>query len=515
LGGIGFRVLGPLEVLVDGLPVSLGAAKQRLVLAALLADANAVVSTDRLIDIVWGEVPPDSAEGTLQKYVYRLRRAIEPGRAPGDPAGTLLTRPPGYLLELQPSQLDAARFTDFLKAAQGRAASGELAAAAALLDEALGLWRGPAWAEFAEFDFARGRVTRLEGQRAAAIEDRADIHMALGRHAELIGELEATVASYPLRERPRAQLMLALYRSGRQADALRAYQAFRSCLIDELGLEPSASLQRLEDDILLNKPELDWTGNRDEAEGLALVSMGPEPVPGPAGSPPRGPLPSGTVTFCFTDIEGSTGLIRRLGHRYAELLERHRQLLRAAVANNGGVEVSAQGDGLLFAFGSATSAVAACVAGQCAVSDERWPDGVSLRVRMGLHTGEASPHNGDYVGLAVHQAARVAGVAHGGQILVSEATAATIGESLDPSITMRDLGVHTLRDFERSTKLLQVSHPGLCAVFPPPQATGNLTPVPPIATHRDLPTQLSQDEVPLIGRTQDLEWLDVLWQRGQ
>src|SRR5262249_44761419 len=155
-----------------------------------------------------------------------------------------------------------------------------------------------------------------------------------------------------------------LYRSGRQADALRAYQAFRSCLIDELGLEPSASLQRLDDDTLLNKPDLDWTERRDDAQGLALVSMGTSSQPSSVGSSPRGPFPARTVTCCFTDIEGSTGLIRRLGHRYAELLERHRQLLRAAVANRGGVEVYAQGDGLLFGFGSAASAVAATVAGQ-------------------------------------------------------------------------------------------------------------------------------------------------------
>src|SRR6516165_8092115 len=294
-----FRVLGPLEVLVDGRPVPLGAAKQRLVLAALLAGSNAVVSVDRLVDIVWGELPPDSAERTLQKYVYRLRGVIEPGRAPGDPAATLLTRPPGYLLELRPDQLDAACFTDLIGQAKRRAAGGELAAAAALLDEALGLWRGPAWAEFAEFDFARAEVTRLEGQRAGAIEDRADIELALGRHAELIGELEATVERYPLRERSRAQLMLALYRSGRQAEALRAYHAFRSYLIDEMGLEPSTALQRLEDDILLDKPDLDWTGGgaQDEASRHGLVGPGGPARPAPVGSPPTGPLPAGTVTF--------------------------------------------------------------------------------------------------------------------------------------------------------------------------------------------------------------------------
>jgi class 3 adenylate cyclase/DNA-binding SARP family transcriptional activator/WD40 repeat protein len=512
-----FRVLGPLEVLVDGRPVPLGAAKQRLVLAALLAGGNAVVSVDRLVDIVWGELPPDSAQRTLQKYVYRLRGAIEPGRAPGDPAATLLTRPPGYLLELRPGQLDAVRFTDLIGKAKGRAAGGELAAAAALLDEALGLWRGPAWAEFAEYDFARAEVTRLESQRAGATEDHAEIELALGHHAELIGELEATVARYPLRERSRAQLMLALYRSGRQAEALRAYHAFRSYLIDEIGLEPSAALQRLEDDILLNKPDLDWTGGRthDESPRLGLVSTGGPVPPTSAGSPPTGPLPAGTVTFCFTDIEGSTGLLRRLGHRYGEVLERHRQLLRRAIGDHGGAEIHADGDGMLFAFGSASSAIAACVAGQRALSDERWPDGISVLVRMGLHTGEATPSEGDYVALAVHQAARVVGAAHGGQILVSEATVAAAGEALDPSTTMRDLGTHRLKDFERPTKLFQLCQPQLPTEFPPPRATGTVVPEPfSTDAHRDLPAQLERADIPLLGRAQDLEWLFVLWQRA-
>jgi DNA-binding SARP family transcriptional activator len=516
---VDFRVLGPLEVFVDGGSVPLGAAKQRLVLATLLAGGNAVVSVDRLVDVVWGEMPPDSAERTLQKYVYRLRGVIEPGRAPGDPVSMLLTRPPGYLLELRPDQLDATRFTDLIGKAKSRAAGGELAAAAALLDEALGLWRGPAWAEFAEFDFARAEVTRLEGQRAGATEDRADIELALGHHAELIGELEATVARYPLRERSRAQLMLALYRSGRQAEALRAYHSFRSYLVDEIGLEPSAALQRLEDDILLNKPDLEWTITRKEASGLALVTTGgPAPL-APVGSPPTGSLPTGTVTFCFTDIEGSTRLLRRLGHRYAEVLERHRQLLRGAVADHGGVEIHADGDGMLFAFGSATSAIAACSAGQHALSDERWPDGISVLVRMGLHTGEASPKDGDYVALAVHQAARVAAAAHGGQVLVSEATAAAVGEALDPSTTMRDLGTHRLKDFDRPTKLFQLCHPQLADMFPPPRATETLRPEPvtkpsSTAPHRDLPTPLQRGDLPLVGRAQDLAWLAVLWQRA-
>ena len=307
------RVLGPFEVLVDGRPAPLGGARQRLVLAGLVASANAVVPSDRMIDIVWGDEPPDTALSTLQKYVHRLRASL------GD---RLLTRAPGYLLRVEAGESDASRFEALLADAAELTTAGELSEAKATFDTALALWRGPAWAEFAEFDFARPEVARLEGLRAAAIEDRAEVALAGGHHAEVIGELEGTVARYPLRERPRAQLMLALHRSGRHADALRAYDAFRHYLGEEVGLEPSASLAQLADAIVLQKPELDW-------------------VP-PPGSRGRAALPSGVVTFLFSDIEGSTRLFRQLGHNYVELLERHRRLLRAAVATRGGVEVNSE-----------------------------------------------------------------------------------------------------------------------------------------------------------------------------
>jgi DNA-binding SARP family transcriptional activator/WD40 repeat protein len=252
-----FKVLGPLEVVCNGRVVPLGGARQRLVLAALVASANAVVSADRLIDIVWGDEPPDSALSTLQKYVYRLRGAIDPGTGAAGSGGRLLTRAPGYLLRIDANESDAARFEQLLGGAQRRAAAGDFIGATVVFEEALGLWRGPAFAEFADLDFIRGEVARLDGLRAVAVEDRVEVGLAAGRHAELVGELEATVAAYPLRERPRAQLMLALYRCGRQAEALRAYEAFRRYLGEEVGLEPSEALVRLADAIVLQKPELD------------------------------------------------------------------------------------------------------------------------------------------------------------------------------------------------------------------------------------------------------------------
>jgi len=152
-----FLVLGPLEVLAEGRVVGLGGAKPRLVLAALLVHANEVVSADRLIDVLWAEAPPDSALTTLQKHISRLRMAIEPGRGPGAAAARLVTRPPGYLLRVEPTECDATRFERIVADAQRGAASGDLARATELLQAALGLWRGPAWAEFADEDFARAR----------------------------------------------------------------------------------------------------------------------------------------------------------------------------------------------------------------------------------------------------------------------------------------------------------------------------------------------------------------------
>jgi DNA-binding SARP family transcriptional activator/WD40 repeat protein len=248
--GLQFRVLGPFEARLNDRVLPLGGVKQRLVLAALLVQANAVVSVDRLIEVLWGNAPPDDAPRTITKYVYRLRLLF--GSAT---AGILLTRPPGYLLSLQADQLDSARFAALVSDGQ-RMLAREPDRALALLDKALGLWHGPAWAEFADQDFIRPELTRLEGLRAIATEARADAMLTLGRWGELIPDLETVVAEYPMRERPHAQLMLALYLSGRQADALAVFRNFRRYLLDEVGLEPSESLRRLENDILQQKAQL-------------------------------------------------------------------------------------------------------------------------------------------------------------------------------------------------------------------------------------------------------------------
>jgi DNA-binding SARP family transcriptional activator len=242
------RILGPLEVSADGLIVELGAGRQRALLALLALHADEIVATDRLIEELWGGSPPPTAAKALQNLVSQLRRSLG--------ADSIATRPPGYSLRLDADDLDARRF-ERLAAEGHRLLEEDPGRAGQTLVEALGLWRGPALADFAYEDFAQSEITRLNERRLAAIEDRIDADLAMGRARELVSELEPLVSAHPLRERLRGQLMLALYRSGRQADALEAYRSGRRLLDEELGLKPDDELQRLEKAILNHDPSLE------------------------------------------------------------------------------------------------------------------------------------------------------------------------------------------------------------------------------------------------------------------
>jgi YVTN family beta-propeller protein len=244
-----FRLLGPFEVSERGRALEVGAGKQRALLALLILRAGEVVSTDRLIDALWEERPPASALNSVHIYVSQLRKALGDGR--------LETRGHGYLLALEPEQLDLERFERLLGEGRELLAGGEAERAAEALRTALALWRGPPLSDFASEPFAHGEIARLEELRLAALEERIEADLALGRHAELVPELEALVREHPLRERLRAQLMLALYRSGRQAEALAAYQQARWTFAEELGLEPGRRLQELEGAILRHEAQLD------------------------------------------------------------------------------------------------------------------------------------------------------------------------------------------------------------------------------------------------------------------
>src|SRR5215218_4397789 len=237
-----YRILGPLEVRAGDGPVELRGVRQRELLAVLLLHANEIVSSDRLIDELWQGDPPPTAAKIVQNSVSQLRRLLEPE--------LLVTRSPGYLLRVEPGELDADRFERVVEQARADLAAGDAAKAAEQLREALALWRGPALVDFTDAPFARVESARLEELRLAATEDRIEAELALGRHGDLVAELEALVAEHPLRERLRAQLLVALYRSGRQADALEGYRDARSALVGQIGVEPGPELRELHAAIL-------------------------------------------------------------------------------------------------------------------------------------------------------------------------------------------------------------------------------------------------------------------------
>ena len=258
-----FRILGPLEVISDGNPVRLGGPKQRATLAILLLNANRVVSVDRLADDLYAGAAPVTAVTQVQRQISELRKLL------GSEHG-IETQPPGYVLRLAPEQLDLHRF-ERLAAEAGRSLEdGDAQQAAELLRNALDVWRGPPLADLGYESFAQPAIGRLEEIRLAAIERRIDAELALGRQGRLLGELEQLVAEQPLQERFAEQLMLALYRAGRQADALDVYRATRKRLVETLGLEPTSALQALERAILGHDPSLE------------PVRTAPEPAPGRA-----------------------------------------------------------------------------------------------------------------------------------------------------------------------------------------------------------------------------------------
>jgi DNA-binding SARP family transcriptional activator len=262
-----FRILGPLEVVRDGEPVALGAAQQRALLAVLVLHRGHAVPMDRLIDDLWGERPPATAAKTVQVYVSQLRKTLG--------SDVIVTEARGYRLAAAPEQVDADRF-DMLAATGRRAlADGDAVRARERMGWALGLWRGEPLADVAYESFAQGEIARLKQARLAALEDQIEADLALGRDAHVITELESLTAANPLRERLRGQLMLALYRAGRQADALAVYRETSDLLREELGLEPSRILQELERSILEQDPSLDGDPHAITASGTVRLPVCP------------------------------------------------------------------------------------------------------------------------------------------------------------------------------------------------------------------------------------------------
>ncbi|MGH8983169.1 MAG: BTAD domain-containing putative transcriptional regulator [Acidimicrobiia bacterium] len=274
-----FALLGPLEVDRSGTALDLGGPKQRAVLALLLIEHNRVVSLDRLVDQLWGGQPPARAAASLQAYVSNLRRTLEPERPARARARLLVSQAPGYALRVPPEAIDAVEFEAAVREGHELLVSAQPAAARETLAAALRRWRGPALADFLFEPFAQAEVARLEELRFAATEDRLAADLALGDHAAATADLERLVVERPLRERLWELLMLAMYRCGRQADALRAFQDARRLLVEELGIEPGPALGRLEAQVLEHDPDLDWEPPPERATTRRVASTPVAPAP--------------------------------------------------------------------------------------------------------------------------------------------------------------------------------------------------------------------------------------------
>jgi class 3 adenylate cyclase/DNA-binding winged helix-turn-helix (wHTH) protein len=417
-----FRILGPLEVLREGEPVRLPGARERALLALLLLHANQALSQERLVHELWGEEPPGTARKSLQVRIAALRKALGPDR--------VATVGPGYLLRVEPDELDLNRLERLLEQADGA----DTAKAVDLLREALGLWRGPPLADFVYDPFAQTAIARLEELRLVALERRIDADLALGRHGEIVGELRTLVAEHPLRERLRGRLMLALYRQGRQADALDVYRETRRALVDELGLEPSGALQELEAAILRHDPSLD----------LPERSVAEDTPPSGAPSPPVGPVlrreERKFAAVLFADIVDSTALAEREDPEVVRsVVSQTFERLAGVVEDHGGTLEKFIGDAILAVFGVPIAheddperAVRTALAMQRCVG-ELAEGAPQLALRIGIEAGEVlvdldrvgGSRDRVLTGDAVNTAARVQQHAEPGSVLVGPVVQAT------------------------------------------------------------------------------------------
>jgi DNA-binding SARP family transcriptional activator len=398
-----FRILGPLEVHHRGRPVAVRGGRSRALLAKLVLNLGESVPDDRLLEDMWGDAQPASGRAALRVRVSQLRKALAAAGRDEDLGAAIVTRGSGYALEADPDQVDARRFERLLGAGRRAMSAGRASEALALFDEGLTLWRGPALADLAYEVFVQPDVARLEELRLAAIEERVDAQLALGRHAELVGELEALVVTEPLRERLRGRLMLALYRSGRQADALSAFRDARRALTHDLGIEPGAALRDLERAILRHDVALD----------------------GPAGE--RRSVPT-TVAGHADERKLATVLVADVdGHPGAELYE----AMAAAIEDAGGTVVTFQGEPVVGTFGApvaqeghAERAIGAADALRARVESL---SGGSLSPRIGVETGEVVVGSGSIADDGtLNAAARLCRAAAIGTVAVGQRAAALL-----------------------------------------------------------------------------------------
>jgi DNA-binding SARP family transcriptional activator len=422
------RLLGPIEAARGGKPVALGGQKPRTLLAVLALEPGRVVSVDRLVEALWPGDPPETAGHAVQVYVSQLRKALGP---------VIATRAPGYELELDAERVDVHRFARLTQDGRAALEGGDPITAEGALRDALALWRGPALADFLYEPFAQTEIARLEELRTVTLEERIEADLALGRHAELVSELEALVAAQSLRERPRAQLMLALYRSGRQADALASYRAARETLVEELGIDPGPELRELEAAILR------------QDDSLLLEET---PLARPAMQFRR------LVTILFVDVVESMALAGSLDpEALGRVLQSYFETVSAALTRHGGTVEKYAGDAVMAAFGipiahedDALRAARAALdirVGIAALNAQlAQQHGVGLEIRTGIETGEvvATPTDARQrlvTGEAVGIAAKLEAAAGVDEIVVGELA----GRLIDHVAVLEPLGAIAIK----------------------------------------------------------------------
>ncbi|MGA5466087.1 BTAD domain-containing putative transcriptional regulator [Mycobacterium sp. NPDC050041] len=463
-------VLGPLHVRQYGLPVAIPGAKPRALLCMLGLHGGSVVPADTLVELLWGDDPPRTAAKALQTHISALRRTL------GD--GFVVTEGTGW--RLSATEIDATRYLAATKLGRDAMTAGDTVEAVIRFDEALALWRGTP--ELPEGRRGASERTRWVEGHAALVEDRAEALLTTGRAAEIIGELEAAIADAPLRERRWGHLMLALYRAGRQGEALGAYQRARSLLADELGVDPGPDLRRLESAIVAQDVSLEISASQ------------------------RDSVVTRAVTFLLTDIEGSTAAWEKDAGAMAVALARHDEMVEQVVTFRGGrlIKTRGEGDATFSVFDRPSAAAAAAIELQEAVRHEAWVLAEPMRIRVVLHTGEVEFRDGDYFGRAVNRAARLRSLAAGGQILCSGATAELVVDTLADDVVLTDLGLRQLKNLARAERVFELR------LRTNDDDTGDPAAGPPIE-RPVLPAALAGPG-PFVGRGSELERMLATWQ---
>ena len=424
-----YRVLGPVAATRDGEEIALGGEKQRAVFAMLVGRAGQAIDRDVLLEGVWGESATDSNRASLHTYVSNLRALT----------GLQISRTgTTYTLVVEPDEVDLFAFESAVDEARAQLTTAA-DQAADLLRVALGWWRGRPYANVADIPGLQAEIRRLEELRLEAVEMRIEADLAEGRHGKLVAELEALIAEHPLRERFRYQHMVALYRSGRQSEALRAYRKAAVYLGEEIGIEPSPALQDLELRIL----------QQDDA---LLAGVG-QPV-------------TERRAFLFTDIEGSTRLWDINPDAMGRALGRHDEILREAIAAAGGRIFKHTGDGVLAAFATVRAAVQAAEAIQRELDTESWGVLGTLEVRMGIDVGDVDVRGDDFFGPPLNRCARITSAGHGGQVLLSFSAQESLTHEPVEGVQVLYLGEHRLRGLAEPERIGQLVLIGLPSAFP-------------------------------------------------